>query len=411
MKPELISPAGNEAMLSAAINAGADAVYFGVKDLNMRITADNFEISQLKKLTDKCHKGKVKAYLTLNTIVYDDELEKAKKILKEAKKAKIDAVIAWDLSILEECKKLKIPIHLSTQASVSNFEALLSYYQRFKIKKIVLARECSLEQIREIVKKVKGKKIKVDIEVFAHGAMCVSMSGRCFTSQFVFNKSANRGDCLQNCRREYTVIDEEGNELKLENNFVMSAKDLCTLPFIDQLIEAGISSFKIEGRNRSPEYVKVVTESYKDIIDYCLKHQKSKDNEKVIKELDAKVKENMERLRAVYNRGFSNGFYLGRPVNEFTDEYGSKAIKKKFYVGRIRNFYKKIKVAEVIMEDNPLKEGDEIIVLGNKTGAIITNVKSMELNHKKVKEAKKGQRIAIQIDKIARENDKVFVLT
>jgi putative protease len=397
MKPELISPVGNLPMLSAAINAGTNAVYFGVKNLNMRITANNFELSQVKSIVDKCHKNKVKAYLALNTIVYDNEIEKVKNILKEARKAKIDAVIAWDFAVLEECKKLKIPIHLSTQASVSNFDSLSAYYKNYNIKRAVLARECSLEQIKEISRKIKDKKLKIELEAFVHGAMCVSVSGRCFTSQFVFGKSANRGDCLQNCRREYTIVDEEGNKLKLNNNFVMSAKDLCTLPFINELIQAGITGLKIEGRNRSPEYVKVVTECYKSIIN--------------LKKINKKeIKNKIKKLKTVYNRDFSSGFYLGKPINEFTDEYGSKATKKKFYVGKIKNFYKKINVAEVIVEDKPLKVNDEIIIIGNKTGAINEKVKSIELNHKKIKTARKGQRIALKIKNTARENDKVFVV-
>ncbi|MBW2980013.1 U32 family peptidase [Candidatus Woesearchaeota archaeon] len=399
MKPELISPVGNLAMLSAAINAKADAVYFGVKGLNMRITANNFELSQIKKVIEGCHKKKIRAYLALNTIVYDDEVEKVRNILKQAKKAGIDAVVAWDFAVLEECNKLKIPIHLSTQASVSNFESLYAYYKNYKIKRVVLARECSLEQIKDIIKKIENKKIKVEIEAFIHGAMCVSVSGRCFTSQFVFNKSANRGDCLQNCRREYKIIDEEGNELKLGNNYVMSAKDLCTLPFIDKLVSAGISAFKIEGRNRSAEYVKIVTECYGDVLKSLKKFNEKKSMKKIIK-----------KLKTVYNRGFSSGFYLGKPIDEFTDGYGSKATKKKFYVGKIRNFFKKIKVAEILIEDKPLKINDELIVIGNKTGAINEKIKSIEFNHKKIKSAKKGQRIAVKLKNIARENDKVFVV-
>ncbi|MBW2984122.1 U32 family peptidase [Candidatus Woesearchaeota archaeon] len=412
MKPELIAPVGNLPMLSAAINAKADAVYFGVKELNMRITANNFELSQIKKVVEQCHKNNVKAYLTLNTIIYDDELEKVRKLLKQAKKAGIDAVIAWDFAVLEECKKQKIPIHLSTQASVSNFGSLYSYYKRFKIKRAVLARECSLEQIKEIIKKIKNKKIKVEIEVFVHGAMCVSMSGRCFTSQFVFGKSANRGDCLQNCRREYKIIDEEGNELRLGNNYVMSAKDLCTLPFLDRLIDAGINGFKIEGRNRSAEYVSVVTECYGDILKSMKKFNikksliKKNKNKSILK----KIKNNIQKLKTVYNRDFSTGFYLGKPIDEWTDSYGGKATKKKFYVGKIKNFYKKIKVAELLMENKPLKLNDEIIIIGNKTGAISQNISSMEIKHKKIKTAKKGQRIAIKLNKTARENDKVFVV-
>src|SRR3989338_11355085 len=272
MNPALIAPAGNWPMLMAAIKARADAVYFGVKQMNMRMTANNFELSELKKVVSECHKNKVKAYLTLNTIIYDDEIEKLRKILTEAKKAKIDAVIAWDFSVLKEANKLKIPIHLSTQASVSNYESVEYYYKKFNAERITLARELSLEQIKNIIKKIKQNKLKLKIETFIHGAMCVSISGRCFLSQEIFNKSANRGECLQPCRRKYIVYEPEDKyKLALGENYIMSPKDLCALPFIDKLIEAGINAFKIEGRNRSPEYVKTVTEVYRKAIDAVMR--------------------------------------------------------------------------------------------------------------------------------------------
>lgn len=275
MNPELIAPAGNWPMLRAAIKAKADAAYFGVKQLNMRMTANNFELSELKKVIAECHKNKLKAYLTLNTIIYDNEIEKLKKILTEAKKAKIDAVIAWDFSVLKEANKLKIPIHLSTQASVSNYESAEYYYKKFKVESITLARELSLEQVKEIIKKIKQNKLKLKIETFIHGAMCVSISGRCFLSQHLFNKSANRGECLQPCRRKYIIYEPEDKyKLALGEDYIMSPKDLCALPFIDQLIEAKIDAFKIEGRNRSPEYVKTAIECYREAIDAVKKDLK-----------------------------------------------------------------------------------------------------------------------------------------
>lgn len=273
MKPELLSPVQDLVSLKAAIDAGADAVYFGIKELNMRQGAKNFELKELKKIIDICHKNKVKAYLTLNTIVYDNEISRVKEILRKIKKLKIDAVIAWDFSVINEANKLGIPMHISTQASISNFEAIKTLKKNFKnITSVNLARELSLEQIKYIIKKLKKERIKVDIEVFVHGAMCVSVSGRCFMSQEIFGKSANRGECLQPCRRKYILKDiEEDHELELGEEYVMSPKDLCTIEIIDKLIEAGINSFKIEGRNRSPEYVKVVTESYREAIDAVMK--------------------------------------------------------------------------------------------------------------------------------------------
>ena len=287
MNPELIAPAGNWPMLMAAIKARADAAYFGVKQLNMRMTANNFELSELKKVVSECHKNKVKAYLTLNTIIYDNEIGKLKKILTEAKKAKIDAVIAWDFSVLKEANKLKIPIHLSTQASVSNYESAEYYYKKFGVESITLARELSMEQIKSIIQKIndyypiKNKSLKnnkkLEIECFIHGAMCVSISGRCFLSQHLFNKSANRGECLQPCRRKYIVYEPEDKyKLALGEDYIMSPKDLCALPFVDKLIEAGISAFKIEGRNRSPEYVKTAVECYREAINNYKKIDKIK---------------------------------------------------------------------------------------------------------------------------------------
>jgi putative protease len=276
MKPELLSPVQDFVSLKAAIRAGADSVYFGAKGLNMRIGAKNFELSDVKKIIQICHKNKVKAYFTLNSIIYDDEIDKIKKILKTLKKEKIDAIICWDYSVIAECEKLKLPIHLSTQASISNFEALKTITKRFKnIESVNLARELSLSQIKDIIKKIKKEKIKVDIEVFIHGAMCVSVSGRCFLSQEVFGKSANRGECLQPCRRKYLIKDiEEKHEFELGEDYVMSPKDLCALPFLDKLVDAGINTFKIEGRNRSPEYVKVVTEVYREAIDAVMEDKR-----------------------------------------------------------------------------------------------------------------------------------------
>jgi len=389
MKPELLSPISNFEMLAAAIEAGADAVYFGLNELNMRITAKNFSLSDMKKITEICHKNKVKAYLAMNTIVYENELEKIKKLLKEAKKNKIDAVIAWDHSVIKEALKQNLKIHLSTQASVSNSEAAL-FYKNIGVKRIILARECSLEDIKKI-----KKKSKIETEVFIHGAMCVSVSGRCFTSQFLFGKSANRGECIQPCRRAYHVKDiEKEFELELENNYIMSAKDLCTIPFIEKLIEAGIDAFKIEGRSRSPEYVKIVTEVYREAIDTYPKINKAK---------------LMKKLRLVYNRGFSSGFFLGKPINEFTDSHGSKAKKKKTYIGIVKNFYKKIKVAEIKLEGSNIKKGDTILIIGPTTGVKEQIITSIQINHKEIKEAKKGQRAGIKLTELARENDKVYL--
>ncbi len=370
----------------------------------MRAAAKNFELTELKKVVDTCHAKKVKAFLCLNTIIFEDELDTLKKVLSEAKKAKVDAVICWDFSVISECNKMKIPIHVSTQASVSNFEAIKTLVSKFKnIESVNLARELTLEQIKKIIQKIKKQKLKVKIETFVHGAMCVSVSGRCFLSQEVFSKSANRGECLQPCRRKFIIKDfEEKHEFELGKDYVLSPKDLCALPIMDKLIDAGIDVFKIEGRNRSPEYVKAVTSVYREVIDYYLK------NKKLPKTL---IEKQLKKLKTVYNRGFHEGFYLGTPTaDDFTKAYGSVATKQKVYIGFVKNFYKKINVAELKIMSHSLNTGDNILIIGNKTGVLEQKVSSMELNHKKIKTARKGQRIAIKTNSIVRENDKVFIL-
>ena len=388
-------------MLSAAINAGADAVYFGVQQLNMRITAANFKISDLKSVCKKCHENKgrkIKAYLTLNTIIYNNELSEVTASLKKAKAAGIDAVICWDPAVILECKKQKIPIHISTQASISN-AASAKFYHELGTERIVLARECRLTDITEIKKKVPG----LGIEVFAHGAMCVSVSGRCFTSQFLFGKSANRGDCLQPCRREYEtyrITDEENNELILGNKFVMSAKDLCTIDILDKLMDAGADALKIEGRNKSAEYVSVVTAAYRKAIDACMNGN-----------LDDKLKAELKsELQKVFNRGFSTGFYMGVPINEFTDVYGSKSTEIKIHVGIVKNYYKKVSAAEILIEDNSLKTGDEVFIIGPTTGCVRQQIKSMQIEHKEAGMVKKGQRVAVKVEGVVRVNDKVYLI-
>lgn len=391
---ELLSPVSDRVMLKAAIDAGANAVYFGLKNLNMRATAKNFTIEELPEIVKICHDNNVKVFLTVNTIIYNSELEEMKSVIAGAKAAGVDIIICWDMAVINECKKQGIAFHVSTQASVANTEAA-KFYKELGAERIVLARECTLEQIKEI-KKSSG----IEIETFIHGAMCVSVSGRCFMSHHLFNRSANKGDCLQPCRREYKIIDEENNELILGNDYVMSPKDLCALPFLDKLIDAGIDCFKIEGRARSPEYVKVVTECYRKAIDA---HKQGKFNKALVDEL-------VEKLKTVYNRGFSRGFYFGTPTGEdFTDTSGSKATEKKIYVGYITNFFKEPCVAAIKLEAGGVKVGDKIMVQGETTGVKEQIIESMEINHKPVKEAEKCL-VGIKLSFEARENDKVFLL-
>ncbi len=395
-KPELLAPVSNHVMLAAAIESGADSVYFGLKELNMRITANNFELSELAKVVKKCHDNEVRAYLTVNTIIYEAELDKLKKIIKEAKKANVDAIIAWDMSVVKMALDEGIETHLSTQASVSNSESA-KFYKDLGIKRIILARECTLDQIKEI-----KQKSRVEIETFVHGAMCVSVSGRCFLSQNIFSRSANRGDCLQPCRRKYIIKDpEEDHELVLGEDYVLSPKDMSVMPIIDELIESGIGCFKIEGRNRSPEYVKVVTKAYREAIDLYSEGRLD----------ESKKQELVESLKTVYNRDLSLGFFKGRPAElDFTDVYGSKSTKKKQYIGLVKNYYQKIEVAEIKVETGKLEVGDEMMIQGPTTGVFQQKIDSIEINHKKVDSAVKGDRAAIKTEKIVRPNDKVFLI-
>ena len=385
-KYELLAPAGDFPSLIAAIEAGADAVYFGLKDFNMRSSAKNFTIKDLDKIKKLCQ-NKVKKYLTLNSIIYDNELSKLESIIKKVK-GKIDAIICWDLSVINLCKKYKIPFHISTQASVSNSSSA-KFYKNLGAERIVLARELNFAQIKKITK-------IIDVECFIHGAMCVSISGRCFTSQFLCNKSANRGECLQYCRRPYLIEDEEGHELKLENNRVMSAKDLCTLPFIEQLKKAGIKAFKIEGRSRPPEYVKTLVSVYRTALD-----------KKLTKE---EIKEKLNELKKVYNRGFSSGFYLGLPTSDdFSKSEDGEAKEKKLILGEVIKYWPKVSAAAIKLKTQGLNLDDEIYIIGKQTGLLRVKVTRMEIDHKEIKRAEKDQLVGIKVPK-CKKGDSVYII-
>jgi len=384
---ELLAPAGSFPSLIAAVNAGADAVYFGLNEFSMRANAKNFSITDLDKISEICKPHKVKKYLTLNVIIYDNEIKPIEKIIKQVKR-KIDAIICWDPAIIQLCKQYKIPFHISTQASIANKKAA-EFYKKLGAERVVLARELNIKQIKEISK-------VIDTEIFIHGAMCVSVSGRCFTSQFLFNKSANRGECLQPCRRSYTVKDDSGNELKLNCNTVMSAKDLCALPFMEELKKAGIKAFKIEGRNREPEYVDAVVRTYKLALDKRL-------NEK-------EIQQGINELNKVYNKGFSSGFLIKKPTREdFSKSQHSSATQRKEFLGKIDKYLTNKQVAIIKISSGKVKVGDELYVLGNATGILKRVVKRIEIYYKPVLEAKKGDEIGIQIPG-ARKNDKVYLI-
>lgn len=396
-KPILLAPVGNYEMLTSAIKGGADAVYLGVRGLNMRETAKNFTLKDLPKITKIAHQSKVKVYLTVNVVCFDEEIKDVKKTLLAAKKAKIDAIIAWDLGVIKLAKELKLEIHLSTQSSVSNSLAI-EEYKRFGVKRVVLARECSLEQIKKIIKNT-----KLEIEIFIHGAMCVALSGRCFLSQFTYgnNTSANRGKCIQPCRREYLATDiETGKQLEIHNNFILSPKDLCTLSFIEKILEIKPHALKIEGRGKSPEYVYIVTRAYREAIDaYYSKKLTSKLKDKLITE-----------IKTVYNREFSSGFYLGKPINEWTKTRGSSATKTKTKLGKITNYFSNIGVAEIKIESQSLKINDDILIIGPTTGVLEENVKTMEYSiNNPTKIAKKGELVAIKVKERVRRNDEVYL--
>ena len=403
-KPEVLAPIQDFMSLNAAIEAGADAVFFGVRGYNMRVNAKNFTAEDLHEIASIAHKAKVKIYLALNIIVYEEEIEGMEAILVKAKEAEVDAVICWDLSVVRRAKKIGLEVHLSTQASVSNSEAAL-FYKELGISRIVLARECNLEQVKEI-----RKKADIEIEAFVHGAMCISVSGRCFLSQFTTCKSANRGECTQPCRRSYMIKDTSSDtEYEIGPNYVLSPKDLCTLPFIEKLVFSGIDSFKIEGRNKSVEYVSAVTSAYREIVDFIWENKDNQETDSFKKELEEMKERLMKSVGAVFNRGFSGGFYMGKPLNEWANASGNVGSEKKTELGKVINFYKKIDVVEInITTDEKLKVGDEILIQGQNTGNFRTKVESMEIKHEKVTESLKGEAVAIKIDKKVHINDLVY---
>jgi len=397
LKTELVAPAGDWPSLMAAVENGADSVYFGLKGLNMRNLAVNFDIMELSKVMKYLHNNKKKGYLALNVIVLDHELAKVEKILRPAKKAKVDAIILWDTAVLSIAKKLGLRIHLSTQASVANKEAV-SFYARLGAKRIVLARECSIKDIKQITTHIKKKRLGCEIETFVHGAMCVSISGRCFLSEFSFKKSANKGECLQPCRREYVITDvDDDASYRLGKDYVLSPKDLCAIDYIDDLVKAGAKAFKIEGRMKSALYVKVVTSAYRRAIDAAQAG-------KLTTALKRKLK---TELKTVYNRGFSDGFLFGEPVGAQTK--GIERSRDKIFIGEVTKFFKKINVAQIKIMEHSLKCGDEVIFLGKKTPALTTKITQIEYEHNVRKRAIRGEEVGVKLPFIVKPKDKVFI--
>lgn len=403
-KIEIMSPAGSFESVMAAIQSGAGSVYFGAGNLNMRAnSSNNFSINNIKDIVNICKASNVKTYLTVNTIIYDEEIETVKEVLHSAKDFGIDAIIASDLSVIMEAHKIQIPIHLSTQLNITNIEAVKFYSKYADV--IVLARELTLEQIEHICNKINDEQIKgpsgelIRIEVFIHGALCMAVSGKCYLSLHEKNKSANRGACLQTCRRSYLVTDiETNNQLEIDNKFIMSPKDLCTLPFLDKIIKAGATVLKIEGRGRSPEYVKKVTEVYHNALDLIEKNEFNEENIKLL----------LEELKTVFNRGFWGGYYLGKTFGEWSDRYGSQATTRKIQIGKVTKYFSKINVGSILLQSDEVNIGDNLLIIGPTTGVIEYKIEEIRIDDVKVFKATKNDEFSIQIDTKLRPNDKVF---
>ena len=405
-KVEIMSPVGSYEALYAAIDAGADSVYFGVEGLNMRSrSANNFTIEDLKNIADIASQNGVKTYLTLNTIVYDSELGYMQEILNAAKQSGVSAVIAADLAVISYARSINLEVHLSTQCNITNREAVKFFSQFADV--IVTARELSLDKVKDITTWIKENDIKgpsgrtLEIECFVHGALCMAVSGKCYISLDNANQSANRGACLQFCRRPYKVTDlDGGTELMIDNQYIMSPKDLKTLNFLDKVLDAGVRVLKIEGRGRSPEYVKVVTRVYKEAAQAWLNGEWSED----------KLEKWNEDLKKVYNRGFWDGYYLGQRVGEWTKKYGSQATTKKTFIGTVTNYFKNISVAEIKIETGELKVGDNIYIMGPTTGVYEDRVEEIRVDLKPTEKTVKGEFCSIATKGVVRRGDKLYLV-
>ncbi len=401
---EIMAPAGSWQSLQAAIQGGASSVYFGIEQLNMRArSSNNFTLKDLVEIAELCNKKNIKTYITLNTIIYDHDLILMKKIVDTAKQANITAIIASDQAVIGYAASVNMEVHISTQTNVTNLETIRFFSHFADV--VILSRELSLLQVKEITKEIEKQQIKgpsgnlIKIEIFVHGALCMAVSGKCYMSLHTTNSSANRGACIQNCRKTYTVTDkEDGHQFDIDNEYIMSPKDLCTIGFLDQVLDSGSSILKIEGRGRSPEYVKTTTQCYREAADAYLKGTYNKE----------KIKGWMSRLTTVYNRGFWDGYYLGQKIGEWTGAHGSKATKKKIYLGKAKKYFTKIQVAEFDLEAQHLKEGDNILIAGKTTGIIETIVAEIRINDKQVKGVKKGDNFSIKLNHKVRPSDKLY---
>lgn len=402
---EIMAPVGSYESLYAAIQGGADAIYFGIEGLNMRAkSSNNFTIDDLRQIAKTCAENGLKSYLTVNTVVYDEDIELMHRIIDAAKEAEISAIIASDMAAILYARKIGVEVHISTQVNVSNSEAVRFYSQFADV--VVLARELNLTQVAGIYDTIRQENItgphgeKMRIEMFCHGALCMAVSGKCYLSLHEMNSSANRGACTQICRRGYEVTDlDTGDQLAIENKYIMSPKDLKTIHFMNKMIDAGVRVFKIEGRARGAEYVRTVVSCYNEAINACINGSFS----------DEKVKGWDERLAKVFNRGFWNGYYLGQRLGEWTSKYGSSATRVKIYAAKGVRYFSNIHVAEFLMENDELSVGDEIVITGPTTGAVIMTVKEIRVDLKPVEKTVKGERFSIQVDERIRPSDRLFV--
>ncbi|MCB2207317.1 MAG: U32 family peptidase [Bacteroidetes bacterium] len=401
---EIMAPVGSYASLMAAIQGGANSVYFGIENLNMRSkSSQNFTIDDLKEITRICRENQIRTYITLNTVIYDHEMEKMRSIVDAAKANNITAIIASDMSVINYASSVGMEIHMSTQTNITNLETVKYYAQFADV--MVTARELALEQVKSITTAIKEQNITgpsgelVQIEVFAHGALCMAVSGKCYLSLDNLNSSANRGACLQQCRRKYIVKEKDSDiELEIDNEYIMSPKDLNTVSFLDKILDAGVRVLKLEGRGRSPEYVKTVASVYREAVNAWFD---GKYNQEQIDKWN-------ERLAKVYNRGFWDGYYLGRKTGEWTEDYGNQATVRKMYVGKITNYYSNIGVAEIKIETNSLALDDEIKIIGPTTGVYEDVISEIRVDLKTVDEAGKGDICSIRVKELVRRGDKLY---
>jgi putative protease len=401
---EIMAPVGSYESLAAAIQGGADSVYFGVEQLNMRAKSSiNFTINDLKEIVRIANENNLKTYLTINTVVYNHELAVMRQIVDAAKENGVTAIIAADQAVIMYARKKGVEVHISTQVNISNTEAIEFYAPYADV--MVLARELSLKQMEEIVRSIETNNIRgpkgelIKIEIFAHGALCMAVSGKCYLSLHHHNASANRGACLQNCRRSYEVTEKEtGYKLEIDNEYIMSPKDLCTIGFLDRIVKTGVKVLKIEGRARPAEYVKTVCECYNTAL---IAIENGTYTTELIEELEVK-------LKTVFNRGFWDGYYLGKKLGEWTSEYGSIATKRKVYVGKVTNYFQKIGVGEFLLEAGSIKLGDELLIVGPSTGVVEMKAEEIRFDLKNVEVAEKGQIISMPQTAFLRRSDKLY---